>query len=87
MFAGLLPGNGAGTNPSVPFFLVALYKKGRPGTPVGRVRNQGETMAAEFEAFEIESPSLLVLQVLLWHREPYLLPQGPAYHIFSSFHR
>ncbi len=52
-FAGLLPGNGAGTNPSLRFSLVAPYKKGHPGTPVGRARHQDETMAAEFEAVEI----------------------------------
>jgi len=65
MFAGLLPGNVAGTNPSIPFFLVALHKKGRPGTPVGRVRHQSETLAAKFEAVKIGSPSLVVLLAFL----------------------
>jgi len=66
MFASLPPGNGAGTNSSIPFFLIPFYKKSCPRTPVGRVRHQGETMATEFESVEIGSPSLAVLRFFLW---------------------
>jgi len=65
MFAGPLSENGAGTNPSIPFLLFALYKKSRPRIPVGRVRHQGEPMAAKFEAVKIGSPNLGVLLVFL----------------------
>jgi hypothetical protein len=89
MFAGLLPGNGAGTNPSIPYLLVSLYKKSRPGTPVGRIRHQGEPMAAKFEAVKIGSPDFGVCRVF---PNPYRSGETPflsyrsVYFFLSVFH-
>jgi len=53
MFTSPPLGNGTGTEPLIPFFLVAFQKKSDSSIPVHRVRNQCEPMPKKLEPVKI----------------------------------